>query len=183
MKWLEQSFCYMAQQVVGRIQVLNHCCQFCTSKNFSLKFYFCLWPVITVGHYDSLYASKFSGEHLMQRSECFGILCLFLLESSAVDSRYRWCSSSHAQLMRGEVQNKLAALFLEFTDESWLLSPGWCGLVDWVSACEPNSHWFDSQSGHMPGLWARSLVRGTREATHIDVSLPLFHPSPLSKNK
>ena len=31
-------------------------------------------------------------------------------------------------------------------------NPGWCGSVDWVLACEPNGHQFDSQSGHMPGL-------------------------------
>ena len=27
-------------------------------------------------------------------------------------------------------------------------------------ACEPKGHQFDSQSGHMPGLWARSPVEG-----------------------
>ena len=31
-------------------------------------------------------------------------------------------------------------------------SPGWCGSVDSVLACEPKSHQFDSQSGQMPGL-------------------------------
>ena len=46
------------------------------------------------------------------------------------------------------------------------LFPGWCGSVDWVPlACEPKGCWFDSQSGHMPGLWARSLVGGMQEAT------------------
>ena len=34
-------------------------------------------------------------------------------------------------------------------------SPGWCGSLDWVPACKPKGHWFNSQSGHMPGLWAR----------------------------
>ena len=54
--------------------------------------------------------------------------------------------------------------------------PGWCGSVDWAWACEPKGCWFDSQSGHTPGLWARSPV-GTRERQpHIDVSLPLFLP-------
>ena len=44
---------------------------------------------------------------------------------------------------------------------------------------------FNSQSGHMPGLRARSLVgahaRGDRLMflSHIDVSLPLFLLSPL----
>ena len=44
-------------------------------------------------------------------------------------------------------------------------SPGWCGLVDWTLACEPKDHWFYSQSGHMPGLWARYAVGDAREAT------------------
>ena len=36
----------------------------------------------------------------------------------------------------------------------------WCGSVDWVLACEPKHCQFDSQSGHMPGLQARSPVGG-----------------------
>ena len=60
-------------------------------------------------------------------------------------------------------------------------SPGWCGSVDWVPACEPKGHWFDSQSGHMPGLWARSPVGGAREATtHWCFSLSLSLSLPLS---
>ena len=39
-------------------------------------------------------------------------------------------------------------------------SPGWCGSVDGVLECEAKGHWFDSQSGHMPGLWAGSPVGG-----------------------
>ena len=62
-------------------------------------------------------------------------------------------------------------------------SPGWCGSVDWAPACEQKGHQFDSQSGHMPGLQARSPVGGAREAPHADVSLPFSLPSPLSKNK
>ena len=51
-------------------------------------------------------------------------------------------------------------------------SPGWCGSVNWVRACEPRSCWFnswgcwfDSQSGHMPGLQARFPVGDAWEAT------------------
>ena len=63
------------------------------------------------------------------------------------------------------------------------LGPGWCGSVDWVPACEPKGHQFDSQSGHMPGLQARCLVRGMWEVTsqlillssHLSsLSLPLL---------
>ena len=47
-----------------------------------------------------------------------------------------------------------------------LIIPNWCGSVDWVPACEPKGCWFDSQSGLMPGLQARSLVVGdTWEST------------------
>ena len=38
-----------------------------------------------------------------------------------------------------------------------------------MSACKLKGCWFDSQSGHMPGLWARSLVGVERQP--IDVSL------------
>ena len=63
-------------------------------------------------------------------------------------------------------------------------SPGWCGSVDWASSCEPKGRWFHSQSGHMPGLWARSPVGGAcLRQLHIDVSLNLFLPPFPSKNK
>ena len=67
--------------------------------------------------------------------------------------------------------------------------PGWCGSVDWVPACEPKGCQFNSQSGHMPRLQARSPVGGLvsgNQSTYllrIDPSLPLSFPSPLSKNK
>ena len=45
-------------------------------------------------------------------------------------------------------------------------------------ACEPKGCWFNSQSGHMPGLRARSPVGGKREATN-----PCFsHTSMLLSN-
>ena len=36
------------------------------------------------------------------------------------------------------------------------ISPGWCGSVDWVPACEPGGHQFCSQSRHIPELQTRS---------------------------
>ena len=56
---------------------------------------------------------------------------------------------------------------------------GCCGSVDWVLACEPKGSWFDSQSGHMPGLQARSPVRGTREASTHWCFSPSLAPSLL----
>ena len=59
-------------------------------------------------------------------------------------------------------------------------SPGWCISVDWV-ACEPMGHWFDSKSGHMPGLQARSPVGGAQEASTHWCFSPFLSPSnPLS---
>ena len=46
-----------------------------------------------------------------------------------------------------------------------MLSSGWCGSVDWMPVCKPKGHQFNSQSGHMPGLQARSPVGGAWEAT------------------
>ena len=61
------------------------------------------------------------------------------------------------------------------------ISPGWCGSVDWAPTCEPKGCWFDSQSGYMPGLWARSPIGGVREATaHWCVSPSLSPSTPLS---
>ena len=60
-------------------------------------------------------------------------------------------------------------------------SHGWCGSVGWVPAWEPKGCWFDSQSGHMPGLRARSPVGGCTRGNHRLTFLSL--PSSLSKNK
>ena len=66
-----------------------------------------------------------------------------------------------------------------------LLSPGWCSSVGWTQACEEKGCKFDSQSGHMPGLWARSPVGGHMRGNHTLMFLPLSFsfPSLLSKNK
>ena len=45
--------------------------------------------------------------------------------------------------------------------------PDCCSSVDLAQACEAKGHHFDSQSGLVPGLQARSPVGGKREAiTH-----------------
>ena len=61
------------------------------------------------------------------------------------------------------------------------ISPSWCTSVDWAPACEPKGRRFDSQSGHMRGLWARSPVGGVQEAiTHRCFSPSLSPSLPLS---
>ena len=68
----------------------------------------------------------------------------------------------------------------DLSDIKKKLGPDWCGSVDWVPACKPKKHQFNSQSGHMLGFRAKSPVGGMREEpyidAHIDVSLPLFLP-------
>ena len=65
-------------------------------------------------------------------------------------------------------------------------SPGWCGSVDWMPSGKPKGRQFDSQSGHMPGLWARSTVGGVQEATThrwFFASFSPFLPLSLKINK
>ena len=60
-------------------------------------------------------------------------------------------------------------------------SPGWCGSVDCARASKPKGCRFDSQSGHTPGLWARSPAGGAWEATtHWSFSPPPSLSLPLS---
>ena len=66
------------------------------------------------------------------------------------------------------------------------ISPGWCGSVDWALACKQKGRWFNSRSGYMPGLRARSPGGGVQKGVpHTNVSLThrCFSLSlPLSKN-
>ena len=64
----------------------------------------------------------------------------------------------------------------------WRNCPGWCGSVDWAPACKAKGRCFDSQSGHMPGLWARSLVGGVWEATNECFSCTSMFLSSLSSS-
>ena len=40
----------------------------------------------------------------------------------------------------------------------------------------PKGHWFDYQSGHMPGFGPGLQYGACERQPHIDVSLPLFFP-------
>ena len=66
------------------------------------------------------------------------------------------------------------------------MHPGWCGSVDWALSCDPKGHQFDSRSGHMPGLWLgpqlAACERQPMFLSHIDLSVPLSFPFPVSKN-
>ena len=79
-------------------------------------------------------------------------------------------------------------VYLKLSEEK--ICPGWCGSVDQALAWEPKGRRFDSQSVHMPGLWARSPVRDVWEVidghfshTSMFLSLSFSLSSPLSKNK
>ena len=53
-------------------------------------------------------------------------------------------------------------------------------LSGWAMTCEPKGRWFNSQSEHMPGLWARSPVWGVRGTTTDQCFSPSSSlPSPL----
>ena len=92
------------------------------------------------------------------------------------------CKSGATQWVNWLISGKRSKLDSVFKE--WSQGPGWCGSVDWVPACEARGHWFDSQSGHVPGLQARSPVGGAWEATTHGCFFPSFSlPSPLSKNK
>ena len=72
-----------------------------------------------------------------------------------------------------------------------MLSPGWCGSVDWGLACKPKGRRFNSQSGHVPGLHQGPSMAGRGgwwEAidwciSHTSMFPSFFLPSPLSKSK
>ena len=56
----------------------------------------------------------------------------------------------------------------------------WCGSVGWVSSSKTKGRWFNSWSGHMPGLQVQSLVWDECDKQLIGFfhfpspSLPLF---------
>ena len=64
--------------------------------------------------------------------------------------------------------------------------PDWRGSVGWESFCGAKGRWFNSQSGHVSGLQARSPVGGRQQATNrcfsrTSVSLLFLHPLPSLK--
>ena len=73
-------------------------------------------------------------------------------------------------------------LFFMFKSGS---GPGWCGSVDWVLACELKGHRFDSSQGTCLGCGPGPQLGACKRQhlSHMDVSLPLSLPLPLSKNK
>ena len=60
--------------------------------------------------------------------------------------------------------------------KKYVNSPGWCGSVDWVPGCEPKGCWFDSWSGHMPGLLARPVPSGGHVRGNHTLMFPSLSP-------
>ena len=66
--------------------------------------------------------------------------------------------------------------------QNHIVCPGQCGSVGCVSSCEEKSCWFNSGSGHMPGLQVWSLVRMCSRGNQlIFLSLSFSLSPPLSK--
>ena len=62
----------------------------------------------------------------------------------------------------------------------------WCGSVGWALYHKLKVPWFDSQSGHNPGLWFSPQMGCIQEAVNrcfSFTSMFLSLPFPLSKNK
>ena len=61
-------------------------------------------------------------------------------------------------------QSELHGLILEM--KTLQPVPEWRGSVGWAAPYKPKGHWFNSQSGHMPGWWGQvpgwEHVRGHR---------------------
>ena len=55
---------------------------------------------------------------------------------------------------RGLVENGwyMIEIYNHLLNKRINLHPGWCGSVNWAPACQPKNHWFNSQSGNIPGL-------------------------------
>ena len=59
-----------------------------------------------------------------------------------------------------------------------------CGSVGCASSCKAKGCWFDSWSGHIPGLWLWSLNGEHRRGNQsMFLSLHFSLSSPVSKNK
>ena len=64
------------------------------------------------------------------------------------------------------------------------LSPDWCGSGGWTLSHKLKGHWFNFQSGHIPGLWGQVPIwRHARGNLLIFLYLSFSLLSPLSKNK
>ena len=74
--------------------------------------------------------------------------------------------------VRLNLRSSSKVLIRKWPLEKWY-SPGWYTSVDWAQACKAKGHQFDSQSGHLPGLWAKYPVGGAQEAT-THWCFPLF---------
>ena len=97
---------------------------------------------------------------------------------------HTWYWYYYSRLTEKVAASQRICLLIDIYYQDRTQCPGWCVSVHWVPACEPKGWWFDSHSGHVPGLWSRSPVGGMWETTtHWCFSLSFSLPSPLSKNK
>ena len=125
----------------------------------------------------------FRSWHQMVQSR--DVVCAFLEVSGDSHIRKVIASRIHLWMRRKAGATKCVwTKLLNTSGDNWQYSsnssPGWYGSVNWMPACEPNGRWFNSQAGHMPGLWARSPIGGAWKATTHWCFSPSFSlPPPL----
>ena len=126
-----------------------------------------------------LFSCLFCTSQVKTHCSCGRVLCIELTSGLPVQERgalsQLLSNNSLVQLHQGLCSGigpltNVANLFKSLSKlwnplKNYSQSPGWCGSMDWALACKLKGCWFNSQSGHMPGLWARCPVGGTWEAT------------------
>ena len=96
-------------------------------------------------------------------------------ESSGIRRIVRECYEQHSTHKFDNLE-EMDQFLKKYKQLPWLVWLSGLGIVR-----KSKGHRFDSRSGHVPGLWARSPAGTMREATgqyfsNTGVSLPLFLP-------
>ena len=116
-------------------------------------FVFCFW-------WRTIFVSYFGDQFLISRLRR---LCPAEISKFALWGVFFFHSELSCLILNGAFLDQ-QPIFYSFLKK---ISPGWYSSVDWVPAWEPKGCWFDSQSGHIPGLQTGSPVGGMQEApTH-----------------
>ena len=125
-----------------------------------------------------------------ERKRSYGLTHLMTHQSDALETK---CASndtilSYIPLSLSTRVSEYIASWPKRSSSSSRINPFQPWLL-WFSglsvACELKAHQFDSRSGHMPGVWARSPVGSLQEAANrcFSPSVSPSHPLSLNINK